>query len=361
MKGKTVLMAGAAAILFAASAAPASAAGWWEDTSVSGRMYYDLTNLDMTTHTYDAVAGHYVPSNSSNNGFSFDIKRFYVGIDHKFNDIFSGDITTDTQYLSSTGNSEIYIKKAYLQAKLDDAFTLRLGSADMPWIPFVEGVYGYRYVENTLIDRTHYGTSADWGVYALGKLADGMINYEVSVTNGAGYKKPIRTNGMDFEGRVDFDYMGFVLAVGGYTGKLGVQHGTPTTHNATRLDLLGAYAANGIRVGLEYFKADNWHSVTSTSSTDSDDGFSGFASYQFDPMWGVFGRYDSVDSKTTPVATPASAVTARDKYYNVGVTFTPYKMVDFALVYKHGKDDYDIAYMPYSNSDEVGLWARFRW
>jgi len=25
--------------------------------------------------------------------------------------------------------------------------------ADLPWVPFMEGLYGYRYVENTLIDR----------------------------------------------------------------------------------------------------------------------------------------------------------------------------------------------------------------
>ena len=32
----------------------------------------------------------------------------------------------------------------------------------------MEGVYGYRYVENTLVDRIKFGNSADWGVHVLG-------------------------------------------------------------------------------------------------------------------------------------------------------------------------------------------------
>ncbi len=46
---------------------------------------------------------------------------------------------------STTGASQLFIKKAYLQAKYDPAFTIRLGAADLPWVPFVEGIYGYRY------------------------------------------------------------------------------------------------------------------------------------------------------------------------------------------------------------------------
>ena len=47
-----------------------------------------------------------------------------------------------------------YIKKAYLQAKLDPAFIVRLGAADLPWVPYVENQYGYRHIENTIADRT---------------------------------------------------------------------------------------------------------------------------------------------------------------------------------------------------------------
>ncbi len=136
-------------------------------------------------------------------------------------------MTTDFTYDSTVGATQVYLKKAYLQAKLDDAFIVRVGSADMPWVPYAEDVYGYRYVENTLIDRVKFGTSADWGVHVLGKFADGLLAYQFSAVNGNGYKKPgfiglvNRTATVDVEGRVSLNYEGFQLGVGGYDGKLG--------------------------------------------------------------------------------------------------------------------------------------------
>lgn len=356
MKGKTILLASAAAMMVAMTAAPATAGEWWESTKISGRMYYDFSNLDAKTHTWNGT--QYVATDSSNNGTNFDIKRFYVSIDHQFNDIFSADVTTDIKYLSGVGDT-LYVKKAYLQAKLDPAFVVRLGATDMPWIPFVEGVYGYRYVENTLVDRDGYGTSSDWGIHVLGKLADGLISYQVSAVNGAGYRNTYRTKGIDVEGRVNIDYHGFIAAVGGYTGDLGAKHGTPTYHTASRFDALVGYKGHGIHAGFEYFNSTDWKTVTSSSFTDDSTGYSVFASYQFTPEWSAFGRYDWTDMTLTPTGFAGTKTT--DNYYNLGVAFTPYKMVDFALVYKHAKDETKIVHGTFSDSDEVGIWGRLRW
>src|SRR3569833_776814 len=148
-------------------------------------MYFNLSNINQKTDTgVPASSGKVPPS-----GTGFDIKRFYVGIDHKFNDIYSANLTMDMQYSSAISSTEFYIKKAYLQAAYSPALTVRLGSTDMPWIPFVEDVYGYRYVEQTLTDRTKFGTSADWGAHVLGKvaLADKLsLGYQVSLVNAAG-------------------------------------------------------------------------------------------------------------------------------------------------------------------------------
>ena len=355
MKGKVLLLASAAAMMAMATGS-ASAADWWENTSISGRMYYDLTNID-ATNTSGAVK-----TDSTANGTGFDIKRFYVGIDHKFNDIFSANITTDFQYSATVGATELYIKKAYLQAKLDPALVIRLGSTDLPWIPYAEGIYGYRYVENTLIDRTKFGTSADWGAHFSGDLFDKIVSYQVSVVNGNGYKNPSRADGMDFEGRISAKYDGFVAAVGGYDGKLGVTHGTTTHHDATRFDALLGYVANGAHIGVEYFSQNDWKSVK-TTTTDKADGYSVFAAYDFTPEWGVFGRYDYVNPKTS------TGSSVKDNYYNVGIQYQPYKMVNFSLVYKH--DDAKGGSISTSNGtiggttkgdyNEVGLFGAFQW
>jgi len=348
-------------------AAAAPKPGWEKNTSVSGRMYYDVTNIDQQSNGVNVPGGP--------NGVNFDIKRFYVGIDHTFNKTFSANVTTDFTYDSGpAGATQLYLKKAYLQAKVSDALIFRLGSADLPWVPFVEDLYGYRYVENVMIDRTKFGTSADWGAHLSGKLPAGMvtINYALSAVNGAGYKKPgigtaNRSKAIDLEGRVSATFQNhFIVAVGGYTGKLGKDvQGTTTYNTATRFDALAAYTDSRAKIGVEYFHASDWSDVTQANPalTNASDGWSVFGSYKFHPKMSVFGRYDWVKPKKD------TAPTLKDNYFNVGVSYTPVPIVDFALVYK--RDKVDNGTISTSNGtiggshdgtyDEVGLWGQFRW
>lgn len=336
--------------------------GWWNDTKISGRMYYDMTSLDQKTDG----------AKSSNNGFSFDIKRFYVGIDHTFNDVFSADITTDFKYDSTAGATQLYIKKAYVDIKLDKAFEIRLGSTDMPWIPYAEGAYGMRYVENTVTDRTKFGTSADWGVHFMGALPYGF-DYQISITTGAGYKNTSRTKQPDFEGRVGYKNDGFTFAIGGKLGLNGVQHGTKTYNTAGRFDVLAAYKFSetmlkGLNVGVEYFYAPDYTQVKSETHSHGY-GVSPFADYQIAPKWKIFGRYDYVSPYSD-----ASRKDFENNYYNIGISYSPTQIVDFALVYK--RDEGDNGYISDSNGtiggsafasgnsgsySEVGLWGRVRW
>jgi hypothetical protein len=338
--------------------------GWWENTSVSGRMYFDATHID---HKSNGAKTGLV-----DNGYGFDIKRFYIGIDHKFNDIFSANVTTDFTYAgksTETNTTRLYLKKAFLQAKVDDALVLRLGSTDLPWVPFVEDVYGYRHVENTLIDRTSFGTSADWGAHASGKLAGGVLNYAVAVVNGAGYKNPPGAGNakhfqsVDFEGRVNANWQNFIVGVGGYVGKLGNDvQGARTFHTASRFDALAAYVAGPMRVGVEYFTANNWKNVNSATA-DKAEGIGGFVSYKFLPEWSVFGRYDYVK----PNKDTNSSL--HENYYNVGIQWSPAKIVDFALAYKHDRAEHGtigtsngtIGGSRNGTYSEIGIWGQFRW
>jgi hypothetical protein len=351
----------------AVAAIPKPKPGWEAATSISGRMYYDITNISQKSN---GVTPAGVP-----NGTNFDIKRFYVSIDHKFNDVFSADITTDFNYDSGpAGATQLYIKKAYLQAKLSDAMVVKLGSADLPWVPFVEDIYGYRYVENVMIDRTKFGTSADWGVHLTGKLPAGAmtINYAFSAINGMGYKKPgfiggvNRSKGIDVEGRVSANVGDFTAAVGGYTGKLGNDvEGVATFNNAERFDALLAYVNKRVRIGGEYFYAKDWNDVKQSNPllTNSSEGFSAFGSFKFTDRVALFGRYDWVKPKRD------TAPTLKNDYFNVGVSYSPARIVDFALMYKREKvangtlatQNGTIGGSVDGTYDEVGLWSQFRW
>ncbi|HEY3777101.1 MAG TPA: hypothetical protein VGL35_03510, partial [Rhizomicrobium sp.] len=168
----------------------------------------------------------------------------------------------------------------------------------------------------------------------------------------------------DFEGRVNLNYDGFVLGVGGYSGKLGhdVQGAPPTLHTANRFDAIAAYTTGNIRAGIEYFKANDWNDVTVPTS-DSAQGWGGFASYKFAPQFAVFGRYDYV----TPNSTTNSSL--HDNYYNLGVTWSPTKIVDLSLVYKHDQAAHGtistsngpIGGSVSGNYSEIGLFTQIKW
>lgn len=327
---------------------------WFDSTSVSGRMYFNFSNIDQK------INGVKQPSS----GTGFNIKRMYIGIDHTFSPIFSGNVTMDvSNVVGSTSNYNFnansaaapanstalvgrgfYIKKAYLQAKLNPAFIIRAGAADLAWVPWIESQYGYRHVENTLIDRVNFGTSADWGVHVLGDLAGGLISYQVSAIDGGGYRNVKVTKTVDFEGRISASYKGLFAGVGGYTGKranntVGAVTGATATvngvtyiggtklHTATRLDAAAGYKTKLFTIGGEYFHAKNWNNVT-TSTQDKSDGYSLFGNVNFAPKWSVFGRYDWV--KYSKDLNPGF----RQHYYDAGIQWEPVKIVDIALVYK---------------------------
>lgn len=302
--------------------------GWWNDTKVGGTVFADLSYLE---NKNDGVK-------NSQSGTDYDIKRMYISIDHKFNNTFSANLTTDFTYDSTTKATQLYIKKAFLQMNLvGDEFIVRAGGADTPWIPFEEALYGYRYVDKVLTDNNGFGTSADWGVHFLGSLMDHHIGYQLSIVDGAGYKIPAigtanRTNYMDVEGRVNATFDHFTVAVGGYDGKLGKSvEGTPTFHTAERFDALGAYKDSRVTVGVEYLWAKYYSDIlqSNPAKTNSAEGVSAFASFNFTKQLGIFGRYDWLKPQEDTV--PSS----HSDFYNIGLSYKPIGPLDFALVYKH--------------------------
>jgi hypothetical protein len=341
--------------------------GWWGDTKIGVTMFSDFSYID----NYNAKG------NTAQTGLGFDIKRLYLIVDHKFNNTYSFEAVTDFTYDNNSTvpipcvkpgtpvgctslvpsntpggantaggikSTQLYIKKAYLQANYADAFNIQLGGADMPWVPFLESLYPYRFAEKVLIDRTNFGTSADWGLFFYGNLFQKIVSYRIAVVDGEGYKQPAignqnRTHTMDFEGRLSATYDHFTAAVGGYNGKLGNSvYGVDTFQNAERFDALLFYDNYHAKFGAEYLWARYWKDVTQPNplKTNETSGYSLFASYDFTSMlgaWGhpnisIFGKYEWLK----PSANTGPWLT--NNYFNVGVDYKPINQLDVALVFK---------------------------
>jgi hypothetical protein len=343
---------------------------WFDSTSISGRMYFNFSNMTQK------INGVKPTSSTSGNGTGFDVKRIYIGIDHTFSPIFSANVTMDiSNVVGQTSNYNypgqqsvgsttcaatpctiapsisnnvnvvgrgFYVKKAYLQAKLNPAFIVRLGSADMPWIPYIESQYGYRHIENTFIDRTGYGTSADWGVHVLGDLAGGLISYQFSAVDGGTYRNVKVTKSVDFEGRVSASYKGFFAGIGGYSGKHAndtqgidstIVSGPDHVRTYSRVDAAIGYKSKLFTIGGEYLHANNLNNAISSTGVnppaDKADGFTVFGNVNFYKTFSVFARYDHL--KPSKDLNPF----VKDNYFNAGLQWEPVKIVDLAIVYKH--------------------------
>lgn len=333
---KTMLPIAMTAILFFGSAMAAT-----DSTTVGGKMFADLTSIRQT------VDGHATGAS----GYGFDVKRFYLSVDHIFGPTWSARLITDFNYVRGDNETQVFVKKAYAQANFGRAAVLRIGSAGTPWIPFVEGIYRYRYIDKPVMDRLKLANSADWGLH-LGGVLGKVFRYQVALLNGAGYKHPGRGSDMDLGARLSYQpSSGLVLAIGGYSGHLGQdRRDKPALHTARREEILAAYVQRAFRIGAQYFRANNWNNVT-TIATDSAAGWSVFGVLALAPAVELFARYDHV--RLSEDIDPAST----DRYAQAGISFALRKGIDIAFAWKHERRNSSVHIL---RTDEIGLWMQVK-
>ena len=369
-----VVKAQATADKAAAAAAKASmlsdAVAWAANTKVSGRVFLNASSI---------VQKNAAGAETEKDG-GVNIKRAYLGVDHKFSSVFSGTVLVDFAAApqAGAGLNGAYIKNAFLDAKFAPALDVKLGAATLPWVGYEEAMTGYRFIEIPFLNAYKVngqalGQSADWGVHASGEFAGGLVSYNVAAINGAGYKTvQFQTQTVDVEGMVKIKYGPLNAALGGYSGRLGQEVGSslPTAaynKNSSRWNLMGAYKGKvgkaDVTLTGEYFEARNWGTadLASVTTANKATGYSLTAAIAPVAKWSVFGRYDYLKPNVATAATYGNHV----NYYNVGINYAPVSIVNVALAYKHYKAAGTLAaYNDLSSSsatrDEVGVFTEFK-
>jgi len=271
------------------------------------------------------------------------VDRAYLTLKYTFNENWMMRLTTDVANNDATlaaGGSKsqnIYLKYAYVEGKLmDDAVVLRLGQSHTPWIDYEQGLWGHRYVAKTMIDQLKFDDSSDLGIGLKGKLGDGLVEYWVTETTGAGYGNAKgSTNGTDLNARIGVHLLeGLTLDAQFRDG----YHGTKTfTGGAavlgTKSTLTQVMATYGMgkdfRVGVQYVnnKADN--KTTNISTKDNGFGAWGWASLGND--FGAFAKYEGTKTKV------ANIETLKTVHLVGGVEYTPVKNITFSLAVDQNK------------------------
>lgn len=140
-------------------------------------------------------------------GFNrFDIERAYLSFDSNIAENAKVRVRTDvynnTKSVSFTSGDgkdvkvgsyydgwTVRIKNAYVDLKMIPMTTVSFGVIGTPWIPAVEGAWGYRFVKPTLTDAEKLMASADFGVSLDFKIPQNYGDIVLAVVNGNGYSK----------------------------------------------------------------------------------------------------------------------------------------------------------------------------
>lgn len=336
MKTNHQFVIGALAMMAVSIPAFADDAG----TKISGQVFANFSNIQIDDQRND------------NEGWQPDLKRFYVNLDHRFNEDWSLKITTDVQWQRQQDPTDVWFRHAYLQRRWHNGYYLKLGVAELPWIDYIAQRVGYRYVDASLNPKNQLASPTDLGVH-VGHKGE-RFSYSVAMVTGAGFKKPAVAEQVDIEAAAIWHISPSLdLATGWYEGAraLDKNDALEKLHNAQRWNMALSYRSKGKRLGVEYAYNDNWKQVTSLAE-DASDGWSIWGSYPLADDYSAFIRYDVVH--------PSRRLNPELKqdYWQLGVDWQALPGLTLALVAKQSETtDFTLD----RTQNEVGVWAMWNW
>jgi len=273
-------------------------------------------------------------------GLSVD--RAYFGAKYYFDKNWMARITTDVQLEPGLGkrDNNIFLKYAYLEGKLyGKAVVLRLGQSHTPWIDYEQGLWKHRYVSKVLIDQYKFDSSSDLGIGLKGKVADGLVKYWVTATNGKGYGAGNQKfNAVDYNSRLGiYPVKGLTLDVqyrrgymGSKTWNAATQANNPGNKHTLQQIMLSYGMKKDFRIGGNWVNNKIVNQTTFTETKDTGFGLWGWANVD---KFGAFARYDRLKVKKTGLAVKQTTT-----HTVVGVGYSPIKNVTLSLAWDQDKD-----------------------
>jgi hypothetical protein len=157
-------------------------AGTSEDVTLGAKIYANYGAKLSDPPSEDEPTGDLI-----SNGF--EIQRVYLTTKAKIDDTFSVRITTDVGRTNDR-QLELFLKYAYLQAKLGSDMKLRVGAAPTPYVGVSEKFWGHRWVAQSFTDQEGLLNSSDLGIHLQGDHSEGLVRWAASVVNGEGQGNP---------------------------------------------------------------------------------------------------------------------------------------------------------------------------
>ncbi len=112
-----------------------------------------------------------------------------------------GGVTTVSQ---NSGKFDVVIKHAFVELYdvLTPGLSFKFGMHDLPWVPFEEKIWTYRFQGPVFADREGYLSSTDLGVGVGYVLPSKWVEGHVSLVNGETWSKPEVSKHKDVHARL---------------------------------------------------------------------------------------------------------------------------------------------------------------
>ncbi len=253
---------------------------------------------------------------------SFALKRGYITLKSKLNDIISvrytQDITIDNEGFDA-GNVEIRMKYMYLMLRpfkngiMKNSFT-EFGLVHRPFVDFEQHINAYRSQGKMFIEKTGIVNTADFGILYSGllggKLSENSLkrtgknmpgkygSFAIGVYNGGGYHNFEENNNKTIEGRLSLRPLpellpGIQLSYAGIYGKGNIANSPDFTCNLAAL----TYENNHIILTLQYYFGRGDYQgkyFDAYGNSAFNKGYSFFGEFLIPKTsFAVFGRYDN--------------------------------------------------------------------
>lgn len=226
------------------------------------------------------------PQNDTEGLHGFTYRRLYLTSDFTLSDAFYGRARLEANDGTDTSDGPVpFVKDLWLAWRYAGEHEARIGVTPPPVFELAEDVWGYRSLEQTILDFQDVNTSRDFGLRFSGPLAE-TVSYAVMVANNNGVH-PESEPYKRVYGQVEFlptDHLSFSLGAdrAGYD---------EPREGGTRVSAFGGYMSDRWSGGAEVY----WHQMTLEVDADyRNRGVSLFGRYQIAEKWEVVGRLDTV-------------------------------------------------------------------
>jgi len=240
------------------------------DGKIGGVTYFDYSKTD------------------DESAFNFNRQYFSYAVD------MSDDIKF--KFISDVGRSwsgtesrlNIFLKKAQIDYKTSFG-KVSMGLIGTNTYGVQEKNWGYRFIEQSAIDKNKFSSTADIGIGFSRSLIDNL-NMSLQVVNGEGFKQPQ----LDKYHKISFNTTYGERRLNKNDGyNTGIVYSTEATDGdpTNMISAFGGFAGMGLRIGAEY-------DMLTIGSTESSI-ISVSANYSFMDNKDIFLRYDMYDGDTS--------------------------------------------------------------